>query len=408
MDNIDEIKQLTKELGDAKAKHEKQTNDLLDAHKEVTKALEAAAKLDKEKAENIDKAITSANETAKSVNELAQKIDELKKAATARPAKITLRSVLAKALEADKTRFGQFQKHEVGKLNLVLKDTVNIDTTTAAGLLAEPYIDTLVSMEKRPLRVRDLLTVIPVTTDSVKYGKQSVRTNAAAIVAEGTAKPYSTYAWIPQTAAIETIAHLAKLTLQAIADAPRLVAEIEAEMLYGLALVEDSEIVSGDGSSGHLSGLLHNATAYALPADADAGNVLNDADKLRAAVLQLALANVSPDGFILNPVDMFNIRLARDDNSNYIFGAPNSDSAIASLWGVRVVETASIATGQFLAGAFKYSANLYDRDGANVLISTENDDDFEKNLATMRCESRLGLAVRRPYGIVKGSFAAGS
>lgn len=62
----------------------------------------------------------------------------------------------------------------------------------------------------------------------------------------------------------------------------------------------------------------------------------------------------------------------------------------------------------FLVGAFKYAVNLYRRMGATVAISTENDDDFEKNLATMRCESRLAVAVRRPYAVVKGAFNAGS
>ena len=52
--------------------------------------------------------------------------------------------------------------------------------------------------------------------------------------------------------------------------------------------------------------------------------------------------------------------------------------------------------------------HLYDRQGVAVAISTENDDDFEKNLATMRCESRIGLGVRRPYGLVAGNLKGGS
>ena len=64
--------------------------------------------------------------------------------------------------------------------------------------------------------------------------------------------------------------------------------------------------------------------------------------------------------------------------------------------------------GDFLTGAFKYAASLYDRSGVSVLISTENDTDFEANKATMRCESRLGLAVRRPFALVTGEFGSGS
>ena len=52
------------------------------------------------------------------------------------------------------------------------------------------------------------------------------------------------------------------------------------------------------------------------------------------------------------------------------------------------------------------SANtaIYDRMSVEVLISTENADDFETNRATMRCEERVGLTVFRPEAFVKGNF----
>ena len=40
-----------------------------------------------------------------------------------------------------------------------------------------------------------------------------------------------------------------------------------------------------------------------------------------------------------------------------------------------------------------------------VLISTENVDDFEKNLATMRAEERVAIAVKRPTAFTKGTFS---
>ena len=59
---------------------------------------------------------------------------------------------------------------------------------------------------------------------------------------------------------------------------------------------------------------------------------------------------------------------------------------------------------KFLVGSFRFGATLYDRMGVEVLISTENVDDFEKNLATMRCEERLALAVKRPGAFIFGDF----
>lgn len=39
-----------------------------------------------------------------------------------------------------------------------------------------------------------------------------------------------------------------------------------------------------------------------------------------------------------------------------------------------------------------------------MVISTENADDFEKNMISIRCEERLALAVKRPEAFIYGSF----
>ena len=39
-------------------------------------------------------------------------------------------------------------------------------------------------------------------------------------------------------------------------------------------------------------------------------------------------------------------------------------------------------------------------------MSTENTDDFEKNLISIRCEERAALAVKRPEAFIFGEFAA--
>jgi ABC-type branched-subunit amino acid transport system substrate-binding protein len=43
---------------------------------------------------------------------------------------------------------------------------------------------------------------------------------------------------------------------------------------------------------------------------------------------------------------------------------------------------------------------------AVVEISTEDDQNFRKNLVTVLAEERLALAVYRPEAFVKGDFAA--
>jgi len=69
------------------------------------------------------------------------------------------------------------------------------------------------------------------------------------------------------------------------------------------------------------------------------------------------------------------------------------------------VDTQAMTLDNFLVGAFKLGAQIFDREDANVEISTEDQDNFIKNLVTIRAEERLALAVYRPESFVKGAFA---
>lgn len=403
---LDQVKEITKSLEAAKTELNKQQTELKEAHRIAMDAVAKATEMSADNKANIDTALTKANETGGQVKELAQRLDDAIKTMKEAPVgPITLRMELQKSVEAQKEAYDRIIKREgAGKLKLTTK-AIN-DMAASVTLLPNRYsVDSTVSLTRQPLRVRDLLTVVPITTDSVRYAVQNVRNNQAKIVAEGTAKPYSNYAWTEATANVEVIAHLSKLTLQAIADVPRLVSEVEQEMRYGLSLFEEQELLNGDGTTGHLSGLMHNATAYALPAGADSSLVINQLDRLRMAQLQLQLAYAVPSGQVLNPVDVANIELVRRDpdrGGGYIFGNPDSQRSTVTLWGVPTVQSPSMAVGNFLMGDFGLAASLYQREGVSALISTENADDFEKNLATMRVEERLGLAVRRTWALVKG------
>lgn len=372
----------------------------------VQKSIEDNKRLAQETRENIDKQIMDVNEQKGLIKDLMQKMDGFTKENKRAAAPVTMKSAITSAIEAKKDQYESFKSAGAGgKLRLDLKA---ISTTDGAvGLLPFPYWDGVLSQPYQPLKIRNLLTSVPVTTDSVRYSTQSVRTNAAAIVAEGTAKPYSAYAWVNNTATIETIAHLAKMTLQAIADAPRLTAEVEAEMRYGLALITEGEILNGNGTAGHLNGLMNQATAFTRPVGITKANVINKIDVLRVAQLDLALQFAPADAQIMSLIDWADIELERDGQERYLFGpAVPGGQAAKQLWSLPVVDTASMLADNFLVGAFAYSVHLYDRQAVAVLISTENDTDFELNQATMRCEERLGLGVRRPQGLVKGTFTA--
>jgi len=375
---------------------------------EIKKAIEKISDQVKEKGEE---ALAEAKEGRNISQKAKEAVDEL--LITVNGLKAELREVEQKAVSRDaepqrtKSYGEQVVESDLYK-NLMAKGgrgTISMNlkqvTSAAAGALIRPQYETdIVALPQRRFTIRDLLPVVPIATSSVDYPKQQSRTNNAATVAEGAAKPYSDYAWTNATAPVRVIAHLAKLTRQAMDDAPRLVAEVDAEMRYGLSLVEEAQLLNGNGTGQNLSGLMTQATAYVAPITIAGATSL---DMLRLAMLQAALALYPADGIVLSQQDWARIQLQKTTDGAYLFANPQG-TVEARLWGLPVVDTPAMPVDAFLVGAFRFGATLYDRMGIEVLISTENADDFEKNLATMRAEERIALAVKRPGSFIAGDF----
>ena len=150
-----------------------------------------------------------------------------------------------------------------------------------------------------------------------------------------------------------------------------------------------------------MNGIHTQATAYKAPIDITGATKV---DTLRLAMLQASLADVFATGHVLHSQDWAEIELLKDSTGAYLFANPFG-SITQVLWGLPVAETNQPAMqGKFLTGGFAEAAQIFDREDANVVISTENADDFEKNMISIRCEERLALSVYRPEAFIKGAF----
>ena len=256
-----------------------------------------------------------------------------------------------------------------------------------------------------PLVMEGLIPHIPVTSSSVQYLKASAFTNGAKVVAEGTAKPESTFQFKLATANVETIAHYTKITEQLAQDAPAVQAFINAKMIYGLQLKIDEQLVNGTGAeASQLTGLLAttNSTDYSADLDALKPSIKTMADFALGIKTKLETIGYAPKYLILNPIDWAGLALMKDTNGLYILGGP---AAVAgkTLWGMSVVTTPSMPQGKYLMSDFALGATIFDRQEVAVEIDREQDD-FTKNLFTIRVERRLGLAVENPKAIGGGAW----
>ncbi len=255
---------------------------------------------------------------------------------------------------------------------------------------------------ERRLTIRDLIA--PGTTDSnaIEYVRETGFTNNAAAVAEGGAKPYSDLVFELVNAPVRTLAHLFKSSRQILDDSSALQSYIDARARYGLLTVEEQQLLYGNGTGANLQGLMTLAETYAAPG----GIVVTGEqriDRLRLALLQAELSEFPADGIVLNPIDWAAIELTKDGEGRYIVGQPQEGTA-ARLWNRPVVATQAMQQDEFLTGAFRLGAQIFDRMDVEILISTENDKDFENNMVTIRAEERLAFAVYRPEAFVTGAL----
>lgn len=273
----------------------------------------------------------------------------------------------------------------------------------ADNIVAPERDPAIVPRLKQRLFVRDLIPAGRTTSPAIWWVQQTGFTNNAAVVSEGVRKPESTITFALKTTPVATIAHIFKAAKQLLDDFTDLQSTVDDELRYGLRYAEEQEILFGDGEGVSLYGIVPQASDYAPSMEITARTQLDD---LRDAMLQSQLARLPASGIVMHMRDWAEIETTKDSTGRYIIGDPRSNLT-PSLWGRPVVETEIDAfDNKFLVGAFAGGAMIKDREDANVVIATENEDDFVKNMITIRCEERLALQVKRPEAFIYGQFTS--
>lgn len=282
------------------------------------------------------------------------------------------------------------------------KTITSFSNSAGPGAFPE-FLPTPVIPNFQPLTIRDLLGIGQTNSNLINWVQELVFTNNAGYQgSEGNLKPQSNITYALQNVPVETIGHWIRASKQILSDFPMLQTLIDNRLTFGLKFAEEQEILYGSGASGHLHGLVPQATAYT------GGSVTGDTkiDTIRKAMLQTTLAFYPATGIAMSPSDWADIQLTKDSQLRYIWANPMVIGP-PMLWGLPVAECFSMQRGDFLVGALKLAATLFDRQEASILVSTEDQDNVVRNLVTILAEERIALAVSRPAAVIYGDFIAG-
>jgi HK97 family phage major capsid protein len=387
---------------------------------EITKELNEA--LDSRDSKIVEKAEKAAE--AK-VSEISVKLDEVDKRAKAIEAGI----VEQKKMMTDQVKGNQsFNDVLGGELKSKANDLTEMRTSksvsveftvkAAAAMTTANYSGGTVGLTswdpsfalvaRRSPFLRQFMNVKPVSDKYVAWAEQANRDGGAGATAEGSAKTQADFDIVEANKKVEKVTSYIKTSREALADIAFLQSEINNDLVSLVNLKLDADLLSGNGTTPNLKGILEYATAFSAPTGT--GNAVDNAntfDALRAALLQVELAYHQPNYIIMHPTDvalcdMIKVGASTNEYINAPFGTQFS---FRSFYGVPIIANAGMTRGDFLVGDFTKS-NLGIREDVNISIGYDADD-FTKNLITILAEIRAVHYVKSNHtaAFVKGTIA---
>jgi HK97 family phage major capsid protein len=273
--------------------------------------------------------------------------------------------------------------------------------TSAGAFIVADQSGIVVPLGRRPLRIRDVITVRGTNSDLVEYVALTSRTNNANIVAEATsvndgAKPESDLAAVRRNAPVVTIANWMPVTKQAVADEPQMRSIIDNELRDNVLEEEEDQVVNGTGD---LVGITQTSNTQTQAWDT---NILTTTRKAKTIVS--TVGRVFPTAYLLNPQEWEIIDLLQDNEARYYYGGP-AQTGVARLWGLPVVETEAVVAGTGIVGDLRKCV-LWDREQVSISITDSHADFFIRNLLAILAEERIAFALTQPNAIVEMDLTA--
>ena len=377
----------------------------------------------------IEKAFNQAQDNAKGevestlkseITNLTNEYNEKMEAATKRMDAIEMESKKTLSGVNTKTFRGQIEAAiKDGAIEALVKGNTNAarfeikagDMTMAnayTGVVAgETVIEDFKFDPSRSVHIRTLLPIGNTDSQTIRFPKESAYDDGAAATAQGSAVGQSDFDVTATSVNVEKIGTFMRITEEMLNDTPGLSSYLSARVPGKVLSVEDNEIISGDGSSPNLDGLLTDGTAFTTSSGGlfyQSIESANEFDVIVVALNQLALSNYQADTILMNPTDFHKIVLLKSTANEYL-----RNQIITGIQptvnGVPITLSTAMPAGKFLVGNLAQASQLWVRDGLGIEFSREDSTNFRDGFVTVRAQERVALTNYSPNAIVQGTFS---
>lgn len=355
----------------------------------------------------------------KKASEIAAKIDEAReRIKAAEDASELMRAFSvdahAKAAPAGAKSLGEhvatFVK-DAGGISAVRGSTINVPEFKAGEIVRNETTLADWNLDTRPsvfpyvpdADVPSLFANVNTNQSGIEYLRWSLSGDPSAI-ADGGLKPQLTGSYTRETVTLTEIGAHIIISEAMLEDEEALEAKINEQLAKRLALTEQAELLTGNGTAPHLSGLLSNDDIQTGTAT-DAAGLIDAVLKAMADIEEAT--GLAADAIVMNPSDWYAVRTAKDSNGQYLFGGPaygpygnGTVDITPNPWGLRLVRSSAVEAGTVLVGAFNEGATVYRKGGVRIAATNAHAETFTHDLVTIRAFERIGLAVEYPEAFV--------
>ena len=248
-----------------------------------------------------------------------------------------------------------------------------------------------------------LLSILPsrrVTRDAVETVKLNGTGDAGAQVLEGDTKADVAMDGQLIRNEICTYAATTSASKQVLADAEQLAGAVDSLLRSKVLAKVEAELISGDGSQGHVSGLLDSGSVH-VPVSAT-----NAVDAIGECIASMVDQGYQPTAIVMSASDWQEIAGERAQDGHYVLAVPTSPAPL-TLWGVQVALSAAMPAGTAIVLDAGF-VTVLDREELTVAASEHHADFFSKNLVLIRAECRIGLEVRDAFAVRSIDLSAAS